>query len=125
MAERTRQRRTLGVVLRVEAVAEDEPCYVISVAARMVGVHAQTLRTYERTGLMDPARSRGNIRMYSPQDVQRARWIRSLIDDLGINLAGVEVIIRMKAHIDELEREAQRLTSELNRGGGGASGSEG
>ena len=116
MAERTRQRRTIGVVLRVEAVAEDEPCYVISVAARMVGVHAQTLRAYERTGLMDPARSRGNIRMYSPQDVQRGRWIRSLIDDLGINLAGVEVIIRMKAHIDELEREAQRLTAELNRG---------
>ena len=54
--------------------------------------------------------------MYSPQDLQRARWIRSLIDDLGINLAGVEVIIRMKAQIDELEREAQRLTAELNRG---------
>ena len=108
-----------------QELLDDEPCYVISVAARMVGVHAQTLRTYERTGLMDPARSRGNIRMYSPQDLQRARWIRSLIDDLGINLAGVEVIIRMKAHIDELEREAQRLTSELNRGGGGASGSEG
>ena len=116
MAERMRARSTIGVVLRVEAVAEDEPCYVISVAARMVGVHAQTLRTYERIGLMDPARSRGNIRMYSPQDVQRARWIRSLIDDLGINLAGVEVIIRMKAHIDELEREAQRLNAELNRG---------
>ena len=115
MAERTRMRRTIGVVLRVDAVAEDEPCYVISVAARMVGVHAQTLRAYERTGLMDPARSRGNIRMYSPQDLQRARWIRSLIDDLGINLAGVEVIIRMKAQMDELERETQRLTAELNR----------
>ena len=115
MVERTRMRRTIGVVLRVDAVAEDEPCYVISVAARMVGVHAQTLRAYERTGLMEPARSRGNIRMYSPQDLQRARWIRSLIDDLGINLAGVEVIIRMKAQMDELERETQRLTAELNR----------
>ncbi len=115
MAQRTRPRTTIVEVLRVEAVAEDEPCYVISVAARMVGVHAQTLRTYERTGLMDPARSRGNIRMYSPQDVRRGRWIRSLIDDLGINLAGVEVIIRMKAQIDELEREVQRFAAELNR----------
>ena len=112
-------------MLRVEAVAEDEPCYVISVAARMVGVHAQTLRTYERTGLMDPARSRGNIRMYSPHDLQRARWIRSLIDDLGINLVGVEVIMRMKAQMDALEGQVQSLAAELNRGRGGVPGREG
>lgn len=89
--------------------ATDEPCYVISVAARMVGVHAQTLRYYERIGLVAPARSRGNIRMYSLQDVQRARWIKSLIDDLGINLAGVDVIIRMNRRIVELEREVREL----------------
>ena len=75
----------------VDSVAGDEPCFVISVASRMVGVHAQTLRYYERIGLVAPARSRGNIRMYSPLDVQRAKWIKSLIDDLGINLAGVDV----------------------------------
>ncbi|MCH7482462.1 MAG: MerR family transcriptional regulator [Chloroflexi bacterium] len=125
MAERVRIRTAVGAVLRVEAVAEDEPCYVISVAARMVGVHAQTLRTYERTGLMDPARSRGNIRMYSPHDLQRARWIRSLIDDLGINLAGVEVIMRMKAQMDALEGQVQSLAAELNRGRGGVPGREG
>ena len=76
---------------------DDEPCYVISVASRMVGVHAQTLRYYERIGLLYPARSRGNIRMFSAYDVRRARWIKSLMDDLGINLAGVAVMLQMRA----------------------------
>lgn len=95
----------------------DEPCYVISVAARMVGVHAQTLRYYERIGLVAPARSRGNIRMYSPEDVRKARWIKSLLDDLGINLAGVEVIMRMGAHIAKLERQVDELTEKLEERG--------
>ena len=97
----------------VDGVAEDEPCYVISVAARMVGVHAQTLRYYERIGLVEPARSRGNIRMYSPLNVQRAKWIKSLIDDLGINLAGVDVIMRMTGRMAELEREVEALNEQL------------
>ena len=99
----------------IDGVAEDEPCYVISVAARMVGVHAQTLRYYERIGLVAPARSRGNIRMFSPFDVQRAKWIKSLIDDLGINLAGVDVIIRMTSRMAELERRVQELTTQLKQ----------
>ena len=94
---------------------DDEPRFVISVAAQMVGVHAQTLRYYERIGLVAPARSKGNIRMYSGLDVQRARWIRSLIDDLGINLAGVEVIMRLRARMDELERTVEALTAELRQ----------
>ena len=84
-------------------------------AARMVGVHAQTLRYYERIGLVAPARSRGNIRMFSPFDVQRAKWIKSLIDDLGINLAGVDVIIRMTSRMAELERRVQELTTQLKQ----------
>ncbi|MEE8518980.1 MAG: helix-turn-helix transcriptional regulator [Dehalococcoidia bacterium] len=99
--------------VKVEGIAEDEPCYVISVAARMVGVHAQTLRYYERIGLVFPARSRGNIRMYSPQDVHRARWIKALIDDLGINLAGVDVIMRMSTKMAELEERVGALTAKL------------
>ena len=99
---------------RVDGVTEDEPCYVISVAARMVGVHAQTLRYYERIGLVEPARSRGNIRMYSPLNVQRAKWIKSLIDDLGINLAGVDVIMRMTGRMAELEREVEALNEQLS-----------
>lgn len=94
---------------------EHEPCYVISVAARMVGVHAQTLRYYERVGLVAPARSRGNIRMYSLRDVQQARWIKSLMDDLGINLAGVDVIIRMGSRLQELERQVRELAVRLQQ----------
>jgi MerR family transcriptional regulator/heat shock protein HspR len=96
-----------------DGVNDYEPCYVISVASRMVGVHAQTLRTYERIGLLTPARSRGNIRMFSPADVSRARWIKSLMEDLGINLAGVEVLMRMQARMVELERQVRRLEERL------------
>ena len=103
----------VGRAVSVDGVPEDEPCYVISVAARMVGVHAQTLRYYERIGLLEPARSRGNIRMFSPGDVQRARWIKSLIDDLGINLAGVDVIMRMQERMAELGRQVRELEERL------------
>ena len=90
---------------------EDHPCYVISVASRMVGVHAQTLRYYERIGLVEPARSQGNIRLYSPREVQRLLWVKSLMEDLGVNLAGVEVIMRMASHMAELEQELQQLSA--------------
>tara|TARA_B100000519_G_C14202694_1_gene418710 strand:- start:513 stop:845 length:333 start_codon:yes stop_codon:yes gene_type:complete len=101
--------RSTRYFVNIESIEEDEPCYVISVAARMIGVHAQTLRYYERIGLIDPARSRGNIRMFSPWDIRRARWIKSLINDLGINLAGVEVIIRMQEYIANLEYRVREL----------------
>ena len=93
----------------------DEPCYVISIVARVVGVHAQTLRYYERVGLVEPSRSRGNIRLYSPRDVERLRRIKSLTDDLGVNLAGVEVIIRLLQQISKMEGEVQGLTDELEK----------
>ncbi|MBI4298165.1 MAG: helix-turn-helix transcriptional regulator [Chloroflexi bacterium] len=91
----------------------NEPCFIISVTARMVGVHAQTLRYYERLGLIEPSRSGGNIRLYSPRQVEMLRRIKDLIDDLGINLAGVEVIMRMMDHMAKMEHEVQRLTSEV------------
>jgi MerR family transcriptional regulator/heat shock protein HspR len=75
--------------------AENEPFFVISIAARLVNVHQQTLRYYERLGLLEPGRSKGNIRLYSMKDVHRAQQIRRLIDELGVNLAGVEVILNM------------------------------
>ena len=95
--------------------AEDEPSYVISVAARMVGVHAQTLRYYERMGLLEPSRSPGNLRLYSPRDVERLRRIKSLITDLGVNLAGVEVVLRLLRQMEEMEEEVRGLQSELER----------
>ena len=94
---------------------EDDPCYVISIAARMVGMHQQTLRYYERVGLIEPSRSRGNIRLYSPADIGRLRQIQRLISDLGVNLAGVEVIMRMNQHLLEAEEELKRLRAEVEQ----------
>jgi len=92
---------------------EDEPCYVISIVTRMVGVHPQTLRYYERLGLIEPSRSKGKIRLYSQRDIVRIRQIKRLIDDLGVNLAGVEVILNMNEHIARLEAQVQELEAEL------------
>jgi len=92
---------------------QDEPLYVISVAARMVGLHAQSLRHYERIGLVKPSRSRGRVRLYSQADVERLRQIQRLIQDLGVNLAGAEVILRMNERIRLMEAEMERLRREL------------
>ncbi len=89
--------------------AEQEPCFVISIAARLVRVHQQTLRYYERLGLLEPGRSQGNIRLYSMKDIQRAQQIRRLIDELGVNLAGVEVILNMTDRITEMERQMTQM----------------
>ena len=94
---------------------EDDPCYVISVAARLVGMHAQTLRYYERAGLLRPSRSRGRIRLYSVADINRLRQIQRLINDLGVNLAGAEVILRMGERIEQLQQEMDDLRRELQR----------
>src|SRR5574340_859436 len=89
-----------------EMMFEDErPCFVISIAARMAQMHEQTLRSYERLGLVVPSRSQGRIRLYSVRDVERLRQIRRLMDDLGVNLAGVEVIMNLTARISELETD--------------------
>ncbi|TMB64931.1 MAG: MerR family transcriptional regulator [Chloroflexi bacterium] len=92
---------------------DQEPCYVISVAARLVGLHAQSLRHYERIGLIEPSRSHGRQRLYSQSDVQRLRHIQRLIQDLGVNLAGVEVIIHMNERVRRMEEEMERLRAEL------------
>lgn len=100
----------------VQAMSEtDEPAFIISVAARLLGVHAQTLRYYERVGLLTPSRSRGRIRLYSQRDLERVRQIHRLIDDLGVNLAGAEVIIDMSARLKALEEENQMLREALQR----------
>ena len=93
----------------------EEPCYVISVAARLVGMHAQSLRNYERMGLIRPSRSRGRVRLYSQSDVQRLRYIQRLVQDLGVNLAGAEVIMRMNERVRQMEHEMQELRWELQQ----------
>ncbi len=94
-------------------INDDEPCYVISIAARMVGMHAQSLRHYERLGLVRPSRSRGRRRLYSQADVNRLRYIQRLVNDLGVNLAGAEVIMRMNEHMRKMEAEMDGLREEL------------
>jgi len=89
--------------------------FVISVAARLVGVHEQTLRYYERAGLVEPARSKGRIRLYSLHDLERVRQIRRLTDEMGVNLAGVEVIMRLTDRIRELEGQITELEGENRR----------
>jgi len=91
---------------------QEEPFFVISIAARLVNVHQQTLRYYERLGLLEPGRSRGNIRLYSMRDIQRAQQIRRLIEELGVNLAGVEVILNMTDKLAEMEQRMAQMRQE-------------
>jgi MerR family transcriptional regulator/heat shock protein HspR len=95
------------------AKGEEEPRYVISIAARMLGIQTYTLRYYEKIGIMEPSRSKGNIRLYSDRDIAYLRRVKTLMDDLGINLAGVEVVLRMAERVTELQRHIEELESEL------------
>lgn len=94
---------------------DDFGCFVISVAAEMLSVHPQTLRYYERAGLLSPLRSKGNVRLYSRRDIEQAQQIKRLIHDLGVNLAGVEAIGRLTERVRELEQEVSQLRDQLNR----------
>ena len=85
---------------------DDRPRYMISIAAELVGMHPQTLRIYESKGLVSPQRTRGNTRLYSDADLERLQLIQRLTTELGLNLAGVEVVLRLE---DELRRAHERL----------------
>ena len=93
----------------------DRPVYTIRIAAQLVGVHQQTLRTYEREGLLIPARTAGRQRLYSQNDIERLLMIRRLIDELGVNLAGADIILRLRQQLDELQKENRQLKRELQR----------
>ncbi len=101
--------------MTLENQFREEPCFVISVAARMVGVHAQTLRYYERVGIIWPSRTQGRQRLYSVADLDRIRRVKTLIDDLGLNLAGAEVALKLMGRVEELEVEVERLNREIER----------
>ena len=94
---------------------DEEPRYVISIAARILGIQTYTLRYYERIGIIEPSRSRGNTRLYSDSDIAHLRQVKRLMDDLGINLAGIEIILRMGQRITELQHHVEGLESELKR----------
>jgi len=91
-----------------------EPVFSIRIAARLVGLHVQTLRYYERNGMVKPQRSRGNVRYYSEEDITMINNIKALIDDLGVNLAGVQVIMKMNEQMKTMKDRIKYLESELN-----------
>ena len=88
---------------------QTEDYYLISWVARRYHVHPQTLRLYEREGLLRPSRTRGNTRLYSSSDLQRLETILGLTRDMGVNLAGVDVILRLRERLTDLQRELERL----------------
>jgi len=101
---------------------DDRPRYMISVAADLVGMHPQTLRIYENKGLLRPKRTAGNTRLYSDADLDRLRLIQRLTNELGLNLAGVEQVLRlqdevlrMRTRLDRMERQMREAINEVHR----------
>jgi MerR family transcriptional regulator/heat shock protein HspR len=99
-------------------MTDDRAVYVISVAAELAGVHPQTLRIYERKGLVSPKRTAGNSRRYSQRDIERLREIQDLTQQLGVNLAGVKLIMQMQVEVDALRTRMDELQRELASRGG-------
>ena len=82
---------------------ESEPLYVISVASRLLSLHPQTLRKYEREGFVAPSRTTGNLRLYSSEDIDRLRQVKTLVEERGINLAGVQLALQLTGEIRGLQ----------------------
>ncbi|HXE90071.1 MAG TPA: helix-turn-helix transcriptional regulator [Terriglobales bacterium] len=85
--------------------------YMISAVAEMYGIHPQTLRLYEREGLLRPSRSEGNTRLYTDQDLERLEFILSLARELGVNIAGIAIILEMRARMEEMQRQMQEFVN--------------
>ena len=91
----------------------DEPVYLISIVAKILDIHPQTLRQYERENLISPSRSDGRIRLYSQRDIDRIKLILRLTREMGVNLAGVDVILRLKEQMEGMEQEIAEVRHEL------------
>ncbi|HMS54500.1 MAG TPA: helix-turn-helix transcriptional regulator [Fimbriimonadaceae bacterium] len=91
--------------------AENQPVYMISVAAQLCGVHPQTLRQYERLGLVVPSRAGAKNRLYSEADIRQVRRIQQLTQQMGVNLAGVEIILRLLDELDDMRRDVEEQIS--------------
>ena len=101
------------MVKRDNELPSDRALYIISVAAELAGVHPQTLRIYERKGLLNPARTAGNTRRYSDRDIDRLRTIQRLTQEYGVNLAGVKMIVELENEMDRMRQRMERMTREL------------
>ena len=89
------------------AKRKSKGAYMISAVADMYGIHPQTLRLYEREGLLKPSRTEGNTRLYTEEDLQRLEFILSLARDLGVNIAGIAIILQMRERMEEMNRQMQ------------------
>jgi MerR family transcriptional regulator, heat shock protein HspR len=99
---------------REGAEPSNRALYIISVAAELAGVHPQTLRIYERKGLLNPARTAGNTRRYSDRDIARLRTIQKLTQEQGVNLAGVRMIVDLQNELDRMRDRVERMARELD-----------
>lgn len=93
----------------------DEPVYMISIVAKILDIHPQTLRQYERENLIAPSRSDGRIRLYSQRDIEKIKMILRLTREVGVNLAGVDVVMRLKDKMETMEQEMMELRAEIAR----------
>ena len=89
--------------------------YMISAVAEMYGIHPQTLRLYEREGLLKPSRTEGNTRLYTDEDLQRLEFILSLARDLGVNISGIAIILQMRERMEEMQRHMQEFVESIQR----------
>ena len=94
-------------------VAREQRLFMISVVSEMLGIHPKTLRLYEREGFIKPKRSVGNTRLYSEEDVERLEMVLRLTRELGVNLAGVEVILSMREKMEQMQREMEATIQQL------------
>jgi len=94
---------------------DDRPRYMISIAADLVGMHPQTLRIYESKRLIRPKRTAGNTRLYSEANLERLRLIQQLTNELGLNLAGVEQVLRLQDELDRMRRQLDRVQREMRQ----------
>ncbi len=93
----------------------DEPVYLISVVASILDIHPQTLRQYEKEGLIEPSRTQGRMRLYSQRDIDKIKFVLQLTRKMGINLAGVDVILKLKKQMDSMNAEILELREELSK----------
>ena len=105
----------MAIDVHYQQVPEDAPVFVISVAAELAGMHAQTLRQYDRLGLVTPGRTLGGGRRYSARDIALLREVQRLSQDEGINLSGIKRIIDLESQVDELRARVEELSAELER----------
>ena len=99
----------------MERKKKGKAAYMISAVAETYDIHPQTLRLYEREGLLKPSRSDGNTRLYTQEDIERLELILNLTRDLGVNLAGVEVVLNMRQRMEEMQREMQEFIEHVER----------